>query len=71
MRGGGVAVWVDKAILRNGVKRVISWVSGWRVERGIGRGGVRGSGEEEEEERLRRGSVENKKGGKHLHQSVS
>ena len=61
MWGGGVAVWVDKAILRSRVKRVSAYV-GVRVEgrerdqkRGIRR-------EKEEEERLRRGSAENKLG---------
>ena len=65
MRGGGVAVWVDKAILRSRVKRVSAYV-GVRVEGRERDQKRRNAGirrEKEEEERLRRGSAENKREG--------
>ena len=68
MRGGGVAVWVDKAILRSGVKRVTAYVYvGVRVE-GRERDRKRRSGDPEGKRggrgrEIEEGSVEKKKRG--------
>ena len=69
MRGGGVAVWVEKAILRSGVKRVTAYV-GVRVE-GKERDRKRRSGDPEGKRggrgrEIKEGSVEKKKRGKYL-----